>query len=42
MKEFLEINNKNGNQRKDTPEYINETLKSITRCRVSVKAAEFY
>ena len=42
MREFLEINNKNGNQRKYTLEYIIETLKSITRRRVSVKAAEFY
>jgi hypothetical protein len=42
MREFLEINNKNGNQRKYTLEYIIETLKSITRTRVSVKGAEFY
>jgi hypothetical protein len=42
MKEFLEINNKNGNQRKYTLEYIIETLKSITRLRVSIKGAEFY
>ncbi len=42
MKEFLEINNKNGNQRKYTLEYIIETLKSITRNRVSVKGVEFY
>ena len=42
MKEFLEINNKNGNQRKYTLEYIIETLKSITRNRVSIKGAEFY
>jgi transposase len=42
MREFLEINNKNGNQRKYTLEYIIETLKSITRLRVSIKGAEFY